>query len=452
MGARAETALSLGRSGSYQRLQLRQNSVREEHGGSFGNATGTPQDNMQLSLKIPLYISGTDANGPGTFYASDPFDVLTPTTGVGEFIGIAAEDLKDWRTYIPAFRMGHARSPFHLQVGALQFSLGHSSLVDHYTNTPIGASRALGFFSQLRTPWGGLAFGFSDIASLSSLVGGRAFIAPLSFFGVESSESDEVLELGLSWASDFNPNRGHPNHAAGVVDTRNVSGLSAEVTAGLWSGTLFKLRLYNDFNFLKGADSRRQSLDEWAFGNHSGLLGDIDILKLGVIQAQFDYTYGLDGYIPRYFDTLYAIERNQSYGTTLSKTELFAWPTHGPMLRIDSTWLDLFSIYGEWAHLFPRGVSADSIGRVLIGASFKWWVLGGALTLGQSGITTFGDTPWFGPGFIMTAEGRISLLDEWLQVVGRYYRVHEPDIDSIQARHSLLIGLEVRAGFKNPLP
>jgi hypothetical protein len=71
---------------------------------------------------------------------------------------------------------------------------------------------------------------------------------------------------------------------------------------------------------------------------------------------------------------------------------------------------------------------------------------GGAITATQTGITDYGRPALFGPGFVVTAEGRVALLANIVHVVGRWWRAHVPvgtEKDGYVVSDGTSLGLEL---------
>jgi len=176
------------------------------------------------------------------------------------------------------------------------------------------------------------------------------------------------------------------------------------------------------------------------------------------IEVEAEYNIGSEGYIPRYFDRLYTLERQSTLGVNTSKAVLDAPASHGYNLRASANVLKTVSLFLEAKDQFPfeanRGTNS---GMLTAGASFFLLFFGGGATLSQAGMRDYDPTGLFGAGFIFSAEGRVALLANIMHIVGRYYRVHNPLDATLASRQyetieGALIGLEINLDFNVPIP
>jgi hypothetical protein len=194
------------------------------------------------------------------------------------------------------------------------------------------------------------------------------------------------------------------------------------------------------------------------FGAHPGARVVFDIPVLAQIEIGGDYNFGTRGYIPRYFDRLYFIERDQMFGSTLTKASGVAPSSHGYNLRIGANILKTVSLFLEGRDQIPFYADEGTNSAMLTaGASFWFMFFGGGATVSQAGVREYGAPGLMGSGFVMTAEGRVALLANVVHIVGRYYRVHDPvdinlDNREFNVLQGTLIGLEVNFDLNTPFP
>ena len=93
----------------------------------------------------------------------------------------------------------------------------------------------------------------------------------------------------------------------------------------------------------------------------------------------------------------------------------------------------------------------ETLGRhnmtATVGASAFIVMVGGAVTATQTGI---GDNDVFGPGFVVTGEGRVALVANLVHVVGRAWRAHVAagdDPGEYVVDEGMSAGLEINFDF-----
>ena len=467
-GARADAPVSLGNQGSLQRAQLTQGATRGSSSASFGTPQSNADSLFSIRWRFPLYVAGDEADNVDTtpYTVTQGAKVIPGVMGAGPFdSAIALDDLSSFASYIPVIKIGQERKPFHFQFGAINYNMGHGSIVDDFTNSPEGAGRKFGLLLELNSASLGGQVSMGDVTKPLSLVTGRVYgrpilwyVAPDSILTPNEFDVDPRSELagmwitGLSVAVDgFAPENG--GDSTGIV---YAAGWDNE--AAILDNKLIQLQGYIDLNVLGGNHFNGTFGSPVGFGAHPGLSFGLDLPMMLRFNIDAEYNIGSQGYVPRYFDRLYFIERDLAFGSKLGKSELMAPASHGYDLKLGVTFVNMLSFFLEARDQAPlianQGKNSASL---TAGASFFWLMFGGSATMSQAGIQRYADSDLFRSGFIFTAEGRIALIANLFHVVGRYYRIHEPDDitvagGSYTVLEGALIGLELNFDLTTPLP
>jgi hypothetical protein len=349
---------------------------------------------------------------------------------------------------VPQGQIGEADKLGRLQFGALSYTLGHGTVVDRFTNAPDGQARRFGLLGDLNLA--GLEFhgAIGDLmdapAFVSARVAGRPllwFLAPDATFQPNEFDLDPRTELLGIWqiavatAADFSA-PGTEAVAGNVIVT------TLENEAALLDNQLLKLIFFVDVNGLWSTD-RGETLQ--GTGLHPGVAAMWDFAGVR-IDVDAEANVGSDGYVPRYFDRLYFLERTRTLGADKPKLLLERPASWGYRARADvGLWeaATLFAELRDQRGLTPSTSTLPSNLTVTGGGSLWVGFVGAAVTATQIGL---GDHALFGPGFVATAEGRTAILFNTLHLVGRAWQAHiaaGDDPGEFVVERGLTAGVEV---------
>ena len=199
------------------------------------------------------------------------------------------------------------------------------------------------------------------------------------------------------------------------------------------------LIFYADVNMLNRVGNVLQS----GVGTHVGVES---MTHMGSIRFKIDLegNVGSPGYIPRYFDETYYVDRVQLLGTRTTKFATDAPSSYGYLARGSVVFGDMFAVFSEMQDQFPVVTTEGAnSARYSLGGSFDWLMFGGTLRVSQAGVQDYlADA--FGPGFLFIAEGRVSLLWDYLQVIGRFFMLN--GVDGANTTGGF-VGLEINLGL-----
>ncbi|MDP2342887.1 MAG: hypothetical protein Q8O67_18170 [Deltaproteobacteria bacterium] len=412
----ADVPVSLGLSGATERAGLTQDARKNPTAASFGAPIADDRRLFKLRWRLPWLFSSSLGVGPGA-------SGLTSTGFAVGGMNLAMEPMQELSSLVPQLEIGEAHKLAHLQVGALSYSLGHRTLVDAMTNSPDGLARKVGVLAEANLAGLGASVAVGDVLQPQSFVSARVHGRPLMWFGApdatfQPNELDidprtELLGIwviGASGAADFD--------APANVGTGVVAGYGVDNEAAILDNQVVKLIAAVDVNALTIKDAGGSST---GFGVHPGLQLMLDLAGVRV-DVDGELNVGGDGYQPRMFDRLYGFERVQTLGSGKPKLALERPGSWGYQARAQVSAIEMVTVFAEVRDQLPFDDQRGSGNlTTTIGAS-TWIVLaGGAVTATQTGMA---QNALFGPGFVVTAEGRVALLLNTLHVVGRTWRAH----------------------------
>ena len=463
---RADVPVSVGTNGAHDRAAL---TIDEAQGGtaaSFGTPRFDESNGFSLRWRLPIYVMGAENDESALFSALQPStNIPLPNQFGGSQLAFGAEDLSAMASYVPAFKVGNERSPFHFQLGALSSNIGHGTQVNNFTNSPLGAESKLGFLGELNSASLGAQFAIANISSVTQFISGRVYGRPLLWYTAPDSllqpnqlDADPRAELAGIWVTGLSA------AVDAVAPTGTENQTQTVFTAG-WDNELaildrerFKAIGYLDLNVL-GGTMREGAFDSPIGGGvHPGLRLSANIPVLGSIKFDGEYNAGTTGYVPRYFDRLYFLERETIFGTDTAKSVAAAPASHGYALRLSGNIFDVVSFFVEAKDQFAFDSTLGSnSGELSMGASFFYLFFGGGIVASQAGIQEYSAPDFFDAGFVVAADGRVALVGNIFHLVGRYYRVHQPGelgLTGTNASYEVLegamVGLELNLDFGLP--
>lgn len=450
--ATAEVPLSIGTEGAAERASILANANRDGSAASFGSHQPQSAETTGFRWRLPLLLVGGESPLGYVDSRSIPAWSWTPTG-----TAFAFEQNEFLSALIPQFRLGHAGKPFHLQAGVISGSVGNETLVSQFTNSPEGASRRVGLLLEGNLMGGGAELMVGDVFDAGAFFAARVHARPLVWVLATDAviqPNDQWFDLrskalglwktGIAFAMDAHAPL---DNSPIPQQTTAVMGFTWDNELELLQTSMFQAKLHVDTNLLTGTEGG-QGLGA---GIHMGAHSGFDFLGLRVVGAG-EYRAGSDGYIPRYFDRLYMLERQKLVAGHRPKAAIAAPASHGFQLRIQASLWDHVSAFWETSDLFAFDSSAfANNGRMTVGLSTWLWPAGLHLTLSQTGIRDYLRPAIGGAGFVAMGEVRAALLYDWVFVVGRYWRIHQPLHTSSENAYNVeegaLIGLETRFGL-----
>jgi hypothetical protein len=417
--ARADAPVSLGAAGALERAGLGQDARRNPTAASFGAPVSDDRRLFKLRWRLPWVL------GSGAGVA--PFAGGFTSTGVGVGgLSLAAEPSSNLSSLVPQLELGEEHKLAHAQLGALSLSLGHRTLVDRFTNSPDGLARRAGVLGEFNLAALGAMLAVGDIADPTSFLATRLHGRPLMWFlapdaSLQPNELDvdprtEVLGiwvLGASFAADLVA-------PAGEGRTGQAIAFGIDNEAAILDNQLVKAIAFVDAN---GLSTSHVAGSTFGVGVHPGAQLMFDVAGLRV-DVEAGGHAGTDGYQPRLFDRLYALERERAFGAgkpklLLDRPASWGWDVRGQIAlwRMLTTFVEV----RDQAPFDPtRGASNLT---ATAGASAWLFFTGATVTATQIDLAR---NAVFGPGFVVTAEGRIALVLNTVHLVGRTWRAHVP--------------------------
>lgn len=423
--ALADASVALGAAGAVERAAQTQEALRNGSAASFGSNVSDDRRLFKLRWRLPWVLSLGNGLAPMPFAPGFTAAGLDLPGGVS----LAAEPTSGMSAMVPTIGVGEAHKLGQVQLGVLSVTLGHGTIMDRYTNSPDGTSRSPGLLLEGNLAGLGAQTLLSNLAQLNSVAAARIygrpvmwFLAPDATFQPNELDVDPRTELtgvwvaGLSAVIDPSP----PTVSRGA----RLWAVSVDNEAALLDNQLVKTIAYVDVNAL-GVD------DTVGSGVHPGALLMVDAAGFR-LDASGELFYGSDGYVPRYFDRLYAIERVRAFGADKPKLDVGRPASWGYQLRVSAGVFETVTAFVEARDQFPLDPSRGaSSGQLTVGASAFFVVAGGSVTASQTGISDVNEAALFGPGFIVTGEGRVALAPiNLVSLVVRAWRAHVPAGDS----------------------
>jgi hypothetical protein len=264
-------------------------------------------------------------------------------------------EFSDYLSIIRYIRYGLKNDPVYVKVGALDYyTLGHGSIINYYNNSPSLDSRRIGMVADI--DYG--KFGFESIYSnffQAGLVGIRGYYRPFEFTPQADIPFIGKLELGATFASDFNDKAGIisgrydkiSRKFVSTVDDGSISIIGLDFGFPILNAGLFDVSFYTDYS----------KIIDFGSGIASGF--KIDINALGSIRgyAKFERRFTFGKYLPSYFNSLYEIKRFQvdtANGTFSSKAATLASLTdrgNGYAMELGLNVVGLFYVSGNYERL-----------------------------------------------------------------------------------------------------
>lgn len=264
-------------------------------------------------------------------------------------------EFSDYLSIIRYLRYGLKGEPVFIKLGALDYyTLGHGSIMHLYNNSPTFDVRKIGLVCDIHF---GL-FGFESIYSRfgeAGVAGLRGYVRPLQFSSAGDIPILGNLEVGATYAGDFNDKAGIVSASYDPVqrklnvikDDGSISIIGLDLGLPVIQGSLLNLILYTDYANIIGFGS----------GTATGVLMNFNPLGLVSGSVKLERRFNGSGYIPSYFNSLYEVERfkfDTTTGILKSKAQLLAQNSklgNGYFGELSVNALGIFNILGSYQRL-----------------------------------------------------------------------------------------------------
>jgi hypothetical protein len=264
-------------------------------------------------------------------------------------------DASDFLSIIRYLRYGLKNDPIFIKLGALDYyTLGHGSIMYLYNNSPTYDVRKIGLVFDIDFGY----FGFESIYSRfgeAGVAGLRGYVRPLQFTSAADIPILGNLEVGLTYAGDFNENAGL---ITGVYDKAQrklnvtkdegtISIVGVDLGLPIVQGSMANLTLYVDYANILG----------FGGGTATGAILNFNPLGLVSGSVKLERRFNGDKYLPSYFNSLYEIERfrlDTAAGSFVSKAQLLENATdigNGFYGELGVNFLGLFNVLGSYQRL-----------------------------------------------------------------------------------------------------
>lgn len=453
--ARADSSVALGTQGALARAGQTQDALKNGTAASFGSPVTDDRRLFKLRWRLPWVLVG--GGGMGAVPFASGFSPTSVTTPAG--LSLLAEPTNDsgLSTLMPSIAIGEADKLGQVQLGVISSSIGHGTLVDRYTNSPEGTVRSAGVLLEGNLAGLGGQLAVGDVLDAQSFSAARLygrpimwFLAPDATFQPNELDVDPRTEVTGMWVTGL----------SAAIDAAAPS--ASDATGTVWmagwdnegaflDNQLVKTIVYLDLNALGATPAPGGAAQQVGFGAHPGAQLMFDFAGFRV-DVGGELNGGTEGYQARYFDRLYAIERVSSFGDLgKPKVDIERPASWGYSLRTSAGFNEMFTAFVEARDQFPMDPTrGSSSAQLTAGASAFVLFFGGAVTASQTGITDYLQPNLLGPGFVVTAEGRVAVVANLLHLVGRAWRAHIPAGDSPDdfiISDGTTLGLEVNFDF-----
>ncbi len=216
-------------------------------------------------------------------------------------------EFSDYMSIIRYVRYGLKNDPLYVKLGALDYhTLGHGSIMYRYNNSPSYDVRKIGLVLDI--DFG--PFGFESIYSKfgeAGVMGLRGFVRPLQYTSAAEIPVIGMVEIGLSYAADFDEFSGVVN---GIFDPATkkfnitddespMTVIGADIGLPILNTSMLDVEIYYDYAKILG----------FGGGSAAGIILDFNSLGLLTAQAKLERRFNGNNYFPSYFNSLYEIEK-----------------------------------------------------------------------------------------------------------------------------------------------
>ncbi len=321
---------------------------------AFGQNFDPFNQENNSSLDGGLGVTFIDGKAYTTF-------TIAPEFAIGKFgVGLNIELLfnnsegfkfrqEGWKTGAGVLRMirylrwGVKHDPLYVRIGTLQAAtLGHGFIMGYYSNGVNYDGRKIGLVFDLDLENYGFETVYSNLGRLE-IVGGRAYVRPLSSTGIPIIKN---FEIGGTFVTDADPDQIKETHDA-------ISEWGFDIGLPIIKTSFFTTTLYSDY----------AKINNHGDGAAVGIRADLpNVLGLMGIYAKLERRFLNDHFVPNYFNTMYELERNELSAEhyNLNVTNLPAYLTKAQMLDYVKATQGL---YGELA--------GQILGKIRLGGSYQ---------------------------------------------------------------------------------
>ncbi|MCF8394211.1 MAG: hypothetical protein K9H06_09920 [Melioribacteraceae bacterium] len=231
-------------------------------------------------------------------------------------------EFSDYASIIRYVRYGQKHDPVYARLGALDYaSLGHGSIMYLYNNSPSYDTRKIGLEFDIDFS----TFGFESVYGSfgeAGVAGLRGYVRPIQFTQLASTPIIGQLEVGATFAGDFNDKAGVISGAPDPItgefkasfDEGSTSIVGFDLGLPIIRTSVVGVDLYFDYASIVGFGS----------GTAAGVKMGFSGLGLVTLQAKLERRFNGDNYLPSYFNAMYEIQRfnlNESTGVVNSKIQ-----------------------------------------------------------------------------------------------------------------------------------
>jgi hypothetical protein len=280
-------------------------------------------------------------------------DLNLPFGADGKLRKEAFNETSDYLSIIRYVRYGNKKDPVFVKIGALDYyTLGHGSIMYMYNNSPSYDSRKIGLVADIDFDKYGFESIYSDL-SQGGILGMRGYVRPLQFTDMADIPVIGKMEIGATFAGDFNNNAGiisaHKDSTNTLIITNKQNSVDIfgfDLGFPLISQDIFNLTYYIDY----------AKIINYGNGVSTGLIANLNGLGIIDISAKLERRWNGNQYLPTYFDPLYEIERfNIDPNTDTAITKLMKLKNtdspNGFYSELTINILKLFQILGSYQRL-----------------------------------------------------------------------------------------------------
>ncbi len=277
-------------------------------------------------------------------------------------------ELSDYLSIIRYVRYGLKNDPVFIKLGALDYyNLGHGSIMYQYNNSPSIDTRKIGLVTDI--DFGD--FGFESIYSTfaeAGVVAVRGYVRPLKFSSLADVPIISNLEVGGTYAADFNKYSGvvfspkiisiappvvppifPPKDSLVTVSNDNgrMQIVGLDLGLPIIRSSMLNLQLYVDY----------AKIINFGSGVATGIMVDVNGLGILNASAKLERRFNNAQYIPSYFNSLYEIERykidtvNHTYSSKATLLSSITNPDNGYFGELDLHFIGLLDIIGSYQRL-----------------------------------------------------------------------------------------------------
>lgn len=264
-------------------------------------------------------------------------------------------EFSDYLSIIRYVRYGMKNEPVYIKLGALDYhTIGHGTIMNRYNNSPSFDTRKIGLAADI--DFG--KFGFESIYGTfgeGGIFGLRGYIRPLQFSTSTDLPILRNIELGATYAVDFNQYagvlNGNFNPASGEFDITEDNGslsiIGVDIGFPIIKSSLATLTLYADYN----------KIINFGSGTATGVKFDLEGLGLVSLIAKLERRFNGEKYIPSYFNSFYELERFRyfagadTFSSKVQQLSVLTDPQNGWFGELGVRVLNLFDIVGSYQRL-----------------------------------------------------------------------------------------------------